>query len=64
MTEYKIKNSRPATDEDIANMSNNFTLPARLAKKAADWQKKQEQGPSEEPPQENLPLNREIENND
>jgi len=31
------------TDEDIANMSNNFTLPARLAKKAADWQKSQKQ---------------------
>jgi len=42
MTVY-LKNSRPMTDEDIANMSNNFTLPARLAKKAADWQKSQKQ---------------------
>jgi hypothetical protein len=24
-------------DEGIANMSNNFTLPGRLAKKAIDW---------------------------
>ena len=27
--------------DDIANMSTAFTLPARLAKKAADWQKRQ-----------------------
>ena len=41
MAEEPFKNMRFATDEDIAKMNTAFTLPARLAKKAADWQKRQ-----------------------
>ena len=43
MKDKPFKNARFATDEDIAKMSTGFTLPARLAKKAADWQKQQGQ---------------------
>ena len=63
MKEKPFKNIRFATDEDIAKMSTGFTLPARLAKKAADLQKRQglplEQDlsqPDSEPQNEGIPL--------
>ena len=43
MSDETLKHGRYATEDDIAMMSNNFTLPGRLAKKAADWQKQQSQ---------------------
>jgi hypothetical protein len=42
MSDDTFKHCRFATEENIAMMSNNFTLPARLAK-ASDWQKQQSQ---------------------
>jgi hypothetical protein len=41
MSEKPLRHSRFATEEDCARISTSFTLPGRLAKQAADWQKKQ-----------------------